>query len=84
MITDRLIDSAFFLLAEGGAHPPLQFRVDTLIFSLIIFGALLAILFVFAWKPIMEGLDAREKKMSDDIENARVANEKSTSQSEAV
>lgn len=76
MVTDRLINSALILLAEGGAHPPLQFRVDTLIFSLIIFGALLAILFVFAWKPIVEGLDARESKISGDIENARVANEK--------
>lgn len=75
MITDRLINSAVVLFAEG-AHPPLQFRVDTLIFSLIIFGGLLAILLVFAWKPIMEGLDSREKKMSDEIEGARVANEK--------
>ena len=76
MIFDRLINSAVFLLAEGGAHPPLQFRVDTLIFSLIIFLGLLAILFVFAWKPVMEGLEKREKRISDDIDNARVANEK--------
>ena len=76
MISARLINSAMLILAEGGAHPPLQFRVDTLIFSLIIFLALFAILFVFAWKPIIEGLEAREKKMSDDIDNARIANEK--------
>ena len=74
MMSERLYNVAILLLAEG-AHPPLQFRVDTLIFSLIIFAGLAAVLFVFAWKPVMEGLDAREKSVSDNIENARVANE---------
>ena len=73
-MSERLYNVAILLLAEG-AHPPLQFRVDTLIFSLIIFAGLAAVLFVFAWKPVMEGLDAREKSVSDNIENARVANE---------
>lgn len=77
MLTDRLFSTAMLLAAEGGhAHPPLQFRVDTLIFSLIIFVGLALILLKFAWKPIMEGLDAREKRIADDIENAKVANDK--------
>lgn len=77
MLTDRLLNTAMLIAAEGGAHshPPLQFRVDTLIFSLLIFLGLCAILLKFAWKPIMEGLDAREKRISDDIENARLASE---------
>jgi len=77
MLTDRLYDMALLLAAEGGshAHPPLQFRVDTLIFSLIIFLGLAAVLFRYAWKPIMEGLDKREKRIHDDIENARLASE---------
>jgi F-type H+-transporting ATPase subunit b len=81
MLTDRLINTAILLAAEGGAHshPPLQFRVDTLIFSLLIFMGLAAILLKFAWKPIMEGLDAREKKVADNIENARLAKEQADS-----
>ena len=66
---------AFVLLAAGSAAPPLQFRVDTMIFSAIIFVILLAVLFKFAWTPIMEGLDKREKGIADDIENARQAKE---------
>lgn len=75
-----LNQSLIGLLASSGAHPPLQFRVDTLIFSLIIFLGLAAVLLKFAWKPIMEGLDAREKRISDDIENARLASEQAQSQ----
>lgn len=77
MLTDRLFNATTLLLAEGGshAHPPLQFRVDTLIFSLVIFLGLAAILLKFAWKPIMEGLDARENRIASDIENARLAKE---------
>lgn len=63
------------LLAEVHAAPPLQFQVDTLLFSLIIFGILLFVLFRFAWKPIIEGLDARELSISQDIDNAKTANE---------
>lgn len=73
MLTDSLFSTATLLGAH--AHPPLQFRVDTLIFSLLIFAGLAAILMKFAWKPIMEGLDSREGRIADDIENARVANE---------
>ena len=78
MISDRFLNLTVLLLAEGGshAHPPLQFRVDTLIFSLLIFIGLAAVLLKFAWKPIMEGLEAREKGIADNIENARIANEK--------
>ena len=74
MISHGLFNAAA-LLAAGGAHPPLQFRVDTLIFSLLIFLGLAAVLFKFAWKPVMEGLAKREQRISGDIENARIANE---------
>ena len=49
MLTVRLHETAL-LLAAGGADPPLQFKVDTLIFSLIIFVGLAAVLFKFAWR----------------------------------
>jgi F-type H+-transporting ATPase subunit b len=77
-----MFNSFVLLAAEGGAHarPPLEVRVDTLIFSLIIFLGLAAVLLKFAWKPIMEGLDAREKRIADDIENARLAKEQAQTQ----
>lgn len=68
------IDFAWLLASEGAA-PPLQFRVDTALFSLIIFLILIFVLYRFAWKPIAEGLDKREKGIADNIENARVARE---------
>lgn len=68
------------LLASGAAKPPLQMRIDTLIFSLLIFGILLAVLAKYAWKPIMEGLAAREKGISDQIDGARLAHEEANSQ----
>ena len=68
------------LIASGAASPPLELRVDTLIFSLLIFIGLLAGLFKFAWTPIVEGLDAREKRMVDDIEAARIAKEQAEAQ----
>jgi F-type H+-transporting ATPase subunit b len=51
-----------------------QIVPDTLLFSFIIFGALLAILYKFAWGPIVEGLELREKRMADEIEGAQAAN----------
>ena len=74
MFIDGLLNTAL-LLAEGHADPPLAFRVDTLIFSLLIFMGLAAILMKFAWKPIIDGLDKRETRISGEIENARLANE---------
>ncbi len=77
-----MFNSFVLIASEGGAHsrPPLEVRVDTLIFSLIIFLGLAAVLMKFAWKPIMEGLDAREKRIADDIENARLAKEQAQAQ----
>ena len=60
--------------------PVTEIAPDTLLFSFIIFGVLLAILYKFAWGPIVEGLELREKKMADDIEGARAANEKAQAQ----
>ena len=60
----------------GGGEPnPLVFDVDLALWTLFIFLGLMAVLTKFAWKPIMEGLNAREKGIADDIENARLASE---------
>lgn len=82
MVTEMFFDTlvSMNLLASGAAKPPLQFRVDTLMFSLIIFGVLLFVLLKYAWTPIMEGLAAREKRIADEIESARQANEQARTQ----
>jgi F-type H+-transporting ATPase subunit b len=63
------------IAAETHADPPLQFRVDTLMFSLLIFLLLLFVLFYFAWKPIVEALDQRETSIANNIEQAQQANQ---------
>ncbi|MDB2686408.1 F0F1 ATP synthase subunit B [Mariniblastus sp.] len=75
-----LLTSFEGLLASDSAKPPLQLAPDTLLFSFIIFGVLLAVLYKFAWGPIVEGLELREKKMADDIEEARAAKERAQAQ----
>ena len=74
MLFENLYLHSTYLLAEG-AKPPLQFRIDTLIFSLLIFAILLFVLLKYAWKPIMDGLEAREKSIADDIQNAQLASD---------
>lgn len=71
---------SFSLLASNVPKPPLQLSIDTFVYSLVIFILLLVVLFKFAWKPIMEGLEAREKGIADDIEGARLANENAKAQ----
>ena len=57
MLFDNLCLDSMNLIAAGAAKPPLQFQIDTLIFSLVIFAILIFVLLKYAWKPIMEGLD---------------------------
>ena len=75
-MTSNLMMALSGLLAEGAAASPLQFRIDTLVFSLLVFVLLVVLLARYAWKPIIEGLDKREKSIADNIDHAREANEK--------
>jgi F-type H+-transporting ATPase subunit b len=54
---------------------PLELRTDFGIFSLLVFLGLLAVLYALAWKPLMKGLDLREKLIAGQVEEARVASE---------
>jgi F-type H+-transporting ATPase subunit b len=54
---------------------PLELRTDFAIFSLLVFLALLAVLYALAWKPLMKGLDLRESLISGQVEEARAASE---------
>lgn len=45
---------------------------DLALFTVVVFLGTLAVLWRFAWKPIAEGLDKREKSIADQIDQARV------------
>ena len=55
---------------EAGGHAasdPLGFAGDLSIWSAIVFLLFLALLSKLAWKPLTQGLDARERRIRDDI-----------------
>lgn len=65
--------------AHGGGHGdaavnPLAWESDLAIFSVAVFLILMAILWKFAWGPITEALDSREKQVADHIAAAERAN----------
>jgi len=47
--------------AHQGEFEPFGWSVDTALFSFFVFAGLILVLQRFAWKPIMEALDEREK-----------------------
>jgi len=49
---------------------------DLAIWTAVVFVLLLAILTKFAWKPLTEGLDKRERNVADQIAQAEAANQK--------
>ena len=65
-----------FASAGGGDVDlnPLTFRTDTAIWTAVVFAGLVFILGRFAFKPIAEALDAREKSITDNITSAEAAN----------
>ncbi len=50
-----------------------DFRTDKAMFTVVVFLLLLAILYATAWKPIMQGLEKRERGISDNISRAEKA-----------
>ncbi len=58
----------------GGEINPLDFQSDLAIWTAVVFLLLLAILWKFAWGPIAEALDKREKRIADQIGAAEQAN----------
>lgn len=74
---------AFGLLAAGGAGGEanaMAFDPDLALWSLVIFLGLLFILHRYAWGPILNGLDLREKRIADEIDGAKKSNEQAQSQ----
>jgi F-type H+-transporting ATPase subunit b len=59
-----------------GPAPPLPFDPDLAIFTAVVFLLLLAVLTKFAWRPIVEGLNKRERSIADQIDEAHKAADK--------
>jgi F-type H+-transporting ATPase subunit b len=60
----------FSVLAAGGGFNPIHFDPAAFLLTLITFGGLLFILTKFAWKPILEGVEARENRIEEAIAQA--------------
>jgi F-type H+-transporting ATPase subunit b len=65
-----------FALEEHAEPNVLPFDLDLALFSLIVFLGLVALLGTFAWKPILQALANREKRIADQIDSAQQANDK--------
>ncbi len=53
---------------------PLDFQGDLAIWTAAVFLVLLAILWMFAWRPIAGGLQKRERRIADEIASAERSN----------
>ena len=64
--------------AEGGhdTGPPLGFKNDLALWSLVTFLVFLFVLWKFAWQPLVAGLDQRESRIRSDIAAAEAARRK--------
>jgi F-type H+-transporting ATPase subunit b len=55
----------------GGTPNPLDIAFDTALWAVVIFGALLLVLYYKAWGPILEGLQKREETIRSSLEEAK-------------
>ena len=60
-------------LEGGGEFNPLNISTGFMFWSVITFAITLVVLTKFGWKPLMDSIDAREKKIRDDLEQAEKA-----------
>jgi F-type H+-transporting ATPase subunit b len=62
----------------GDMNPlgPSAWKLDLAIWTAVVFVILVVVLGKFAWKPITEGLDKRERNVADQIAEAEAANQK--------
>ena len=58
---------------DGGINP-LVFQEDLALWTGVVFLLLVAVLWKFAWGPIADGLDKREKRIADEIASAEKIN----------
>lgn len=77
MIASPLVCSVLLAAAEeaGKAPNPLEFKSDTALWTFVVFAILLWTLWKYAWKPIADGLDKRERHIADNIAEAERHNQ---------
>jgi F-type H+-transporting ATPase subunit b len=77
LATVAVLATPAMLLAAGDEHAgskdPLTPDVVNMITTVVVFGLLLVILRIFAWKPILEGLHKREQNIRGALEAAQQA-----------
>ena len=59
---------------------PSEFRSDLAIWTFVVFLGLLAILGKFAWRPVMDGLEKRERSIAHMIDEAKQSADKAAEQ----
>jgi F-type H+-transporting ATPase subunit b len=57
--------------AEGGGGGLFTINVGLMIWTVVIFAGLLAVLWRFAWGPILAAVEAREKGIQDSLDEAK-------------
>ena len=57
--------------AEGGSPNAMEFRADTALWSIVVFGGLFAILYFKAWPLVLEGLQKREEAIRSSLDEAK-------------
>lgn len=81
MVLLTLMPMPVVLAGEGGASwNPLAFDPGTTMLSIIVFVVVLAALTKFAWKPLLESIEARERRIAD----ALAAAEKARAEAESM
>lgn len=66
--------------AGPALEDPSEFRSDLAVWTFVVFLGLLAVLAKFAWRPVMEGLDKRERSIARMIDEARESADKAAEQ----
>jgi F-type H+-transporting ATPase subunit b len=74
------VDLAYQTLGEEPEHKvnssPLELKKDLALWTAVVFLVLLAVLWRFAWTPVIQGLDKREQRVLDQIAEAEQSNRK--------
>lgn len=63
------------LLLAGGSLNLLEVNPGLVIWTAVTFLIVLAVLWLFAWKPIIKALDERNARVEDDLEKSRALRE---------
>ena len=65
--------SIFFILEEGASNALLEPSIGTYVWSLVIFMTVLLVLRKYAWNPLLDFLEEREKDIAESLKMAESA-----------